>query len=174
MVSFSYDTASADISNLSLLLSWHRVGLFFNHGGWTHSFNSVKSLCLENLKSMPVLFFWTALQGKAKPPAVWPGGATSALQSIGVTLPWGQCSAPLPWNIFGVCGFLVPRVHCKEGFVFPAARVAFLQHDAACVHCMARGAYRREASWDGLKRNRQRPYTSCLSEGELWNKLVWK
>lgn len=32
-VSFSYDTFSADISNLNLPQSWNRVGLFSNHGG---------------------------------------------------------------------------------------------------------------------------------------------
>lgn len=58
--------------------------------------------------------------------------------------------------------------------MLPAARVAFLQHEAACVHCMARGARRCEASWNSLKLNRQRPCTLCLSERELWNKLVWK
>lgn len=32
-VSFSYDTFSADMSNLSLSWIWDRVGLFSNHGG---------------------------------------------------------------------------------------------------------------------------------------------
>lgn len=57
--------SSADISNLSLSLPRHRVGLFLNDGCWTHSFNSVKTLYLENFKSMPVPFVWIALQGKA-------------------------------------------------------------------------------------------------------------
>lgn len=104
MVSFSYDTSSADISDLSLSLPWHRAGLFFNHGGWTHSFNSVKSLCLEKLKSMPLLFFWTALQGKATPPVVWPGEPRPPCRALESSSP-GANAVPLCHETY--LGFVV-------------------------------------------------------------------
>lgn len=101
--------------------------------------------------------------GKSHATSCLAWGATPTLQSIGVILPWGQCSAPLPWNIFGVCGFLVPRVHCKEGFVFPAARVAFLQLPVCIAwHEVLKGVRPPGMVWNEIGKDLTPPV--CLRE----------